>query len=112
MINYRTERLQQATVIRVSGEIDLSNAHGLAQALEERADANHLIVDLAGVGYLDLSGVKALEHMQAMCQAHGRLLLVTSPSLMVRRLFRIIDFEQDIHVFDSREEALAYLQGT
>ena len=109
MLDYRTEQTLEATVVRISGEIDLSNARVLELELEKQAANNHLIVDLAGVEYLDMSGVKTFTRVHAVCQARRRLLVLTSPSLMLRRLFDIIDLRERIAIFDSREEAHAYL---
>ncbi|MEW2513745.1 STAS domain-containing protein [Streptomyces sp. NPDC046870] len=59
--------------LSVSGEIDMSNAGSLADALE--AGSGPLVVDLTGVEYLDSAGLSVLF-------AHAdRLELVVSPLL-------------------------------
>lgn len=47
-------------VVRIRGEIDMSNAAEVGFAIEEavRADAKHVVIDLAGVTYLDSGGVR------------------------------------------------------
>lgn len=110
MLDFRTEHVQEATVIRVTGEVDLGNAQALERELQQRATNNHLILDLSGLVYLDLSGVRALEAVQAFCQAHNRVMVLANPSLPLRRLFYLIDLEQRMPIFDSRERALAHFQ--
>lgn len=111
MLEYRTEKISEAVVVRIAGEVDMSNAHALRQELQQRADHNHLILDLSAIEYFDLSGVEALEGVSAFCMAHSRLIVLASPSHIARRVFDLIQLGRSIPIFDSREEARAYLQS-
>lgn len=110
MLDFRTEHILETTVVRVTGEVDLGNAKMLERELLQRATNNHLILDLSGLAYLDLSGVRALEAIQAFCQAHDRAIVLANPSLPLRRLFDLIELGQRMLIFDSRERALAHFQ--
>ena len=75
----------------VSGEVDLSTAPNLTQALEEVLGlGNQVVVDLEEVRFMDCSGLRAL--VQAARRAEelgaGRLHVTPGPR-QVRRLFEL-----------------------
>ena len=89
--------LDHARVVRVSGEIDLSNAHDVLCAIGDavRSEATSIIVDLSGVTFLDSSGISMLFRLRARI-AHSRqdLRLVVpldSPIRRVLELTRVAD---------------------
>ncbi|GGS89090.1 anti-anti-sigma factor [Planobispora rosea] len=55
-----SRRPDGASVLTVTGEIDMSNAGTLDAALARSADDGPLIVDLSEVGYLDSAGLTVL----------------------------------------------------
>lgn len=73
-------------VLRATGEIDLSNADRLREALR---DAEHpsvpTVVDMAGVSFLDSTGLTAL--LEHRLDAHG--LTILNPSPQVTRVLRM-----------------------
>jgi anti-sigma B factor antagonist len=73
-------------LIRVAGEIDLSNAHLLREAIEQASDSHpdRLVIDMSAVTFMDSTGLNVL------CRAGTRVkILVRSPSTRVRRLLNI-----------------------
>jgi anti-anti-sigma factor len=67
------------TVLRVSGEVDLVNAHELAAALESAAGASGpMVVDLCDVPFMDSTGLRSIIQMRERFQLDGR------PPLRVR----------------------------
>ena len=84
------DRDDGGVVITVVGEIDSSNCDRLQDLLREQATGAAAVdVDLAGVTFIDSSGLRALlVGQQAISGADGSL-RVTNPSDNVRRLFEI-----------------------
>ncbi|MEY2399550.1 MAG: anti-sigma factor antagonist [Actinomycetota bacterium] len=78
-------------VVVVRGEIDLASAprfeHALADALEEaRGD---LVVDLAGVAFMDSAGMNVLVRIFKTLDSEGRTLRLVHPNPSVRRALEI-----------------------
>lgn len=50
-------------VVVVTGEIDMTNASAFEEAANAAAGRGPLVLDLAGLGYLDSAGLATLDHM-------------------------------------------------
>lgn len=82
-----------ATVV-LAGELDPHSADSLAEALHELGvdDAvDRVVVDLAGVGFIDSSGLRVLLSADEALGAAGSKLVLRAPSDAVRRLLEITD---------------------
>jgi anti-anti-sigma factor len=74
-------RRGDVVVVALTGELDVSNAERLEQAivLEVGNDAAGLVVDLAGLEFMDSSGVHLLFHLADRLTMTGRRLAVIAP---------------------------------
>ncbi|HOW19661.1 MAG TPA: STAS domain-containing protein [Phycisphaerae bacterium] len=102
-------RTPQATVIVLTGEIDLHHVPAVHPVLLEECARNPatLIIDLGEVGYMDSSGVGVLVHVFQKVKANkGRLRLIRM-SPRVRGIFEITRLDRYFVICDSEEEALA-----
>jgi anti-anti-sigma factor len=82
-------------VLVVRGEIDVAVVTQFAQELDalvgtsiERQDAK-MVVDLAGVGFIDSSGVRELLNAQRRAQSSGGEILLRSPSAPCLRVLEV-----------------------
>jgi stage II sporulation protein AA (anti-sigma F factor antagonist) len=68
-------------VVRISGEVDLSNASVLERAIVEAVPNTLLgmVVDLSGVGYLDSAGVRMLANLAERFRWRQQQLRVAAP---------------------------------
>lgn len=99
-------------VVELAGEIDLANADRVRRALLAGAAAGELVVDLAGVTYLDSVGVHLLFEVAATARTSGRRLLLALPAESpVRRLLEVSSVDERMDVHPSREQAEAALAG-
>ena len=82
------EDAEHATVVRVGGEVDLSNADRLLDALMSHVgDAPWLVVDLSGCSYLDSAGLRVIARVEVRCREAGTgLRLVVDPDSAVDRV--------------------------
>jgi len=80
-----------ATVIHVSGEVDLATHAALEEAIVRvvRSGRNRVVVDLAGVPFLDSSGIRALLKGREEAVAHGAVVSVRNPQRVVDKVLRI-----------------------
>ena len=76
--------------VRLSGDLDMSTAPlvqvALMEALDRRPSA--MTLDLAGVGFADTAGLRALAVGMAACQKAGAALSIASMRRRHRELFQ------------------------
>jgi anti-anti-sigma factor len=101
----------RTAVVIVSGEIDLTNAENLRDALLSalNAGARGLVVDMSATTFIDSAGVSALvraSRRAAATEATVRL-AVTAPGVL--RVLNLVGIDQLIEVHPSVSEALASL---
>ncbi|SRR5712691_5345795 len=82
-------------IVALCGELDIADAADVADRLMAAAAGRRkAIVDLAGLTFVDCSGVAAFAHAQRGVRQAGGNLLLAAPRARVRRVFelsRLID---------------------
>jgi anti-sigma B factor antagonist len=101
----------QTAVVTATGEIDLTNAEGLRDALLSalNAGARGLVVDMTATTFLDSAGVTALvraSRRAAATEATVRL-VVTAPAVL--RVLNLVGIDRLIEVYPSVADAAASL---
>lgn len=91
---------EAVTVMRVRGDIDVTNAGELRTALAQRA-GEALVVDLSDVGYFDSAGFAVLDQLLGKV----RLTVVVPPGSVVRTAMSLLN----LPFHDSVDAALAAL---
>ena len=80
-------------VIRLSGELDLASLHLLADALDAIAAAscagNLVMLDLSGVTFCDVAGLRAIEMCDAALEAADKQLLLYDTPPQITKLIAI-----------------------
>ncbi|WP_341718773.1 STAS domain-containing protein [Micromonospora sp. FIMYZ51] len=97
------------TVLEVHGELDMATSPQLREGLQRVADAGdrRVVVDLAGVGFMDSSGLGALVVMfKALREAGGRLCLAAVQPA-VHSVLMVTSVDQVIDVYGSVQAAEA-----
>lgn len=88
-------RWEDGTAIAaVDGEIDASTAGALSEHLDRLAGKNprRLVIDLAGVSFMDSSGLNALVLIRKTLLP-GCMVIIRSPQPRIRHLFTITGLE-------------------
>ncbi len=98
----------QRVVVTVAGEIDMSTAEALAEALESvPAGTRAVVVELTNVSFLDSSALNVLVRSQRHLADRGIPMSVVSPSGgAVHKVFEITRLAASLNVVDSLEVAL------
>ena len=78
-LRLRREEIDGAAVLHLAGEVDLTNADELQRAIEE-STAAMVVLDVTELGYLDSSGIRALERGYRSTSDDDRRLYVVTPS--------------------------------
>jgi anti-anti-sigma factor len=84
----RIERSNLRTVVRLTGEIDLSNAGVLRRTIAESISNQviELVVDLGDVRYLDSAGIAMLFDLsRRLAEREQRLVVVVPSGSLIRR---------------------------
>lgn len=91
-----------ATVVVLVGELDLATAGGLRTRLATLAQADPppsvVVLDLAGLDFVDASGISVLLSAQRALAGRGASLVLRSPSRMVRKVLRLLDLDGVLQV--------------
>jgi anti-sigma B factor antagonist len=87
LLRVTIEPLDEACLIRASGELDRSTADRLSSALDAaRADGVTTLLDLSAVSFIDSAGLRVLVRSAQAVDAHHWGCLIVRASTVVRRL--------------------------
>lgn len=105
-----TERRNNGVIIFVlDGRIDSEGATVLEEALHNRFEAGEyrLILDLAGVPYINSVALRTLAEAILTCRAEGGDVKLVALQPKVRRVLQIVGFDRYSAIYDTIEAALA-----
>lgn len=104
------ERRSDGIVIFVlDGRIDSEGAQALEDALHSRFEAgeHRLILDLAGVPYINSVALRTLAEAILTSRAQGGDVKLVALQPKVRRVLQIVGFDRYSAIYDTLEAALA-----
>lgn len=98
-----------ATVVSLTGDLDISSCAELAERLAGLTDSApvRLVVEISGVGFIDSSGLNTLVVAARDAERAGGSMAVAAPSQYVARVFELVRMSDALEVVDSVEDALA-----
>jgi anti-sigma B factor antagonist len=99
----------QAEVLILDGDFDLSNTAQLERALDNALHTGRpqLIVDLRGVSFLDATMLRVLGRGLGNLLAGGGQVALIRPNPTVWRVFVLTGLSESFHAFGRLDEALA-----
>ena len=105
-VDLSTRECDGHVVVALRGELDLADAADVAAALAAAvAREPRIIVDLAGLEFIDCSGVAALARARRHARQAGGDLLLAAPQQRVLRVVAITRLAGEFSVHASVEEA-------
>ena len=88
------EKTEAPRGFRLIGELDASNVTSLSEALQPEIDrGGDLTLDLAGLAFMDSTGIQILVRTAQGLEGRGNLILV-SPGNLVRRILELIPVQK------------------
>jgi anti-sigma B factor antagonist len=89
-------------VLRLAGELDLATADLLRERVRALLgpgnDVSKLVLDLAGLEFLDVTGLGALLEARRKLAAVGATLTLRRPRPMVVRMLTLLELDQAMHI--------------
>jgi anti-anti-sigma factor len=108
------ERHDNVLVARLAGEVDMSNAEDIGAAVLQSTDNDALgvVLDLAGVQYLDSAGIYVVFGMRSRLRARGQVLrLVVPAGSPVEDALRLAGVQRHVDVVETVEQGIDAVQA-
>jgi anti-sigma B factor antagonist/stage II sporulation protein AA (anti-sigma F factor antagonist) len=109
------EEQGRALIVRIEGEIDMSNADQIRDDVTRAVphDAVGVALDLTGTTYLDSSGIRLLFDLAERLRARRQqLVLVVTDQALVRRVILLTKLDDAVPLHAHLDDALAALTGS
>jgi anti-sigma B factor antagonist len=92
----RTRFEEGQTIVAVCGELDLATVAQLYESLAPLIDAHprELTLDLAGLGFIDSTGLSLIVRTSKQLKEHEGTLALAHPTAPVRRVLEIVGLDQ------------------
>jgi anti-sigma B factor antagonist len=106
---------EEATIAKIEGEVDLSNAEALRQRIAEAVPngAFGLVVDLSAVGYLDSSGLRLLfDIARRLERRQQRIATVVPDGSPVRELLTMMGGTEPLALRERLDDALSHVRAS
>ena len=90
-------------VVRLTGEIDLSNVDGLEARIDEAiSDVREVVIDLTAIDFIDSRGLRLLKRVSAVVAGRDGTLVVVAPaSSIARSVLDMTGMSQELVVRDA-----------
>ncbi len=107
-IQVKREALPDATVVSISGSVDIYSSPELRGELKVALDGKvrKLVIDMDGVSFVDSSGLATLIEALQKVQAYSGKLLLCNLSAKVLGVFQLANLDRIFQIRETREAAL------
>jgi len=107
ILTITVEAVEDARLIRASGDVDASTAPELRGHVEDaQLDAATLLLDLADVRFMDSAGLRVLLDAGRAAAENGWAFFIVRPSSTVQRLIELTSTGADLPLVRTSERAL------
>jgi anti-anti-sigma factor len=106
LVSTHIERANGALVVRLRGEIDLSNAQELRHQLENTlAGSPRVLLDFSEIAYLDSQGLRLIKQLVDKVDGEGtRLQLVAPPGSFARQVLEMAQMSDYVEIRDTLDD--------
>ncbi len=108
-MSFDVQKVNDVTVIDVKGQLIVGNRQELKQTVLDHLEggARRFLIDFAGTGYIDSSGLGVLVSLSKKIREQSGELRLASLNDDLRTLFELTKLDTLFHITANREEALA-----
>jgi anti-anti-sigma factor len=107
------ERHAEIQVVRIAGEVDISNAGELEDHISEAVpnDAAGLVIDLSDTGFLDSAGIRMLFELgERLGGRRQEVAIVVPPESLIRHSLVVTEVAQALPMHDTLDDAVDALR--
>jgi anti-anti-sigma factor len=100
-------------LLTLEGDLDSSNATGLAQLIKDLCDKEglvHLVMDFSKLRYINSTGLGTILKISKTLATLGGSFKIASPDENVFEVIEIVGASKLLNVYQTKEEALASLK--
>lgn len=112
-VEITTEKIGAGFLMLLKGDVDMNTSPdvraNLGQLFGRPEGARAILIDLAGVRYMDSSGIATLVEAMQNCMQRGMRLRLVAPSPTVRDVFEMARLSGIFEIFPHADDALAGL---
>lgn len=94
MLAVKVTRLKGSRCLNLEGELDMETLTKVEQAAEAREGERQLIINLAGVSFIDSTGLRGLLTIQRKWMAKGGVVHIINACPEVAEVFRLVGLEE------------------
>jgi anti-sigma B factor antagonist len=107
VLDLTTQPIDDGVAVVLAGELDISVTHRVERELEriEAGRPTTLVLDLAGLEFIDSSGMRVVMRADQRARRDGRRLAVVAGDGTARRLLRILGLEVRLELVEDRPGA-------
>lgn len=112
-VEYEITTRDGTSVLAIRGRLDALRVGSIREPVVALPGQGHLrmVLDLAGLEWIDSSGVGLLVTLFKQIKAKGGSVVVACLQRQPKEIFRLLRLESAFRVFDSVDEAVAALAG-
>ena len=114
-LQIRVQNMQGPAVVRLTGEIDLSNVDRLQDQLSLLVEQGHVVIDLSEVSFIDSTGLTAFIVAHRRATAADTRLHLAGATGTVQRLLELTQLDRHLHhhvtLATALEAASAHLEA-
>lgn len=99
------------STLRLSGEFDSFDTVTLTEEIDRclAEESPRLLFDVAEVQFANSTAIACFLHAQRAAKAKGGGIAVARPNHALRKSLKILGLDQVLSIFDTREQAAAFL---
>ena len=103
MLNIRTQKLGNTTVLHCVGRVTFPYTDALQSLALQEAHAQRLVLDLADVTAIDAAGLGALVSLRSWSRGSGKALKLMNVNPKVQRLLDLTNLKSVFEICSARE---------
>ena len=97
-LDVRVSYQDDEATLSLSGELDIATAPAVRSHFNTLDEHRTVVLDLAGVTFIDSSGLGLILECQGQAAAKGASLILRNPGPQAQRLFEVAGVRQALHV--------------
>ncbi|WP_126992289.1 STAS domain-containing protein [Thermosipho globiformans] len=111
---YEVTKLENIPVIKITGEIDISNAYEMKQFIHENILNNgekYCILDLSHLKYIDSSGLGILVGLHKSFKLQGGEIVLVNMNENIKNLLKLTSLDRVLNIKDTPKDAIDFLKN-